>query len=104
MLGESRSLVVLCRAFRAKIRKGEFPNLEVKKIPKAVLSRCEWGKDDYSLEIKALPADSDAANEPAGDAERPVKGKLSGAKTLRRKAAAARSGVSQPALFGREDE
>jgi adenine-specific DNA-methyltransferase len=27
----------------------------VKKIPKAVLSRCEWGKDDYSLKVENLP-------------------------------------------------
>jgi adenine-specific DNA-methyltransferase len=44
----------MCGAFRVK-NLDEFPNLTVKKIPKAVLSRCEWGKDDYSLEIKSLP-------------------------------------------------
>ena len=27
----------------------------MKKIPKAVLKKCEWGHDDYSLEIKNLP-------------------------------------------------
>jgi hypothetical protein len=27
-----------------------------KKIPKAVLAKCEWGHDDYSLEIQNLPA------------------------------------------------
>jgi hypothetical protein len=27
----------------------------IKKIPKAVLSRCEWGKDDYSLKVENLP-------------------------------------------------
>ena len=27
----------------------------MKKLPKAVLSRCEWGKDDYSLKVKNLP-------------------------------------------------
>ena len=32
--------------------------MTVKEIPKAVLSRCEWGKDDYSLEIKNLPMKS----------------------------------------------
>jgi len=31
------------------------PNLTLKKIPKAVLHRCEWGKDDYSLAIANLP-------------------------------------------------
>jgi len=53
-VGESRSLLVMCGAFRVK-NLDEFPNLTVKKIPKAVLSRCEWGHDDYSLEIAALP-------------------------------------------------
>jgi len=53
-VGPGRSLLVMCGAFRAK-NLDEFPNLTVKKIPKAVLNRCEWGKDDYSLEIKHLP-------------------------------------------------
>jgi len=53
-VGEERSLLVLCGAFRVK-NLDAFPNLTVKKIPKAVLSRCEWGKDDYSLEIAHLP-------------------------------------------------
>jgi len=53
-VGEGRSLLVMCGAFRAGHLE-EFPNLTVKKIPKAVLTRCEWGKDDYSLEIQNLP-------------------------------------------------
>jgi adenine-specific DNA-methyltransferase len=53
-VGESRSPLVMCGAFRVKSI-DEFPNLTMKKIPKAVLSRCEWGHDDYSLEIKNLP-------------------------------------------------
>lgn len=53
-VGPERSLLVLCKAFRAR-KLEEFANLTVKKIPKAVLSKCEWGKDDYSLEIKNLP-------------------------------------------------
>ncbi len=44
---------MLCTAFRAK--PDRYPNLTVKKIPKAVLSRCEWGKDDYSLHVENLP-------------------------------------------------
>ena len=27
----------------------------MKKIPKAVLKKCEWGHDDYSLEVENLP-------------------------------------------------
>ncbi len=43
----------MCGAFRVK-NLDDFSNLTVKKIPKAVMNRCEWGKDDYSLEIKNL--------------------------------------------------
>jgi adenine-specific DNA-methyltransferase len=51
-VGSERSLLVLCPAFRGK---GDFPNLTVRKIPKQVLSRCEWGHDDYSLQVENLP-------------------------------------------------
>lgn len=53
-VGENRSLLVCCSAFRVK-DVSQFPNLTIKKIPKIVLNRCEWGRDDYSLEIKNLP-------------------------------------------------
>ncbi|MBI5899809.1 MAG: site-specific DNA-methyltransferase [Rhodocyclales bacterium] len=52
-VGPDRSLLVLCTAFRAKV--DAYPNLTVKKIPKQVLSRCEWGHDDYSLQVENLP-------------------------------------------------
>ena len=52
-VGGDRSLLVVCSAFRG--RKEGYTNLTVKKIPKAVLSRCEWGKDDYSLKVENLP-------------------------------------------------
>ena len=51
-VGPERSLLVLCTAFRGK---GDYPNITVKKIPKQVLSRCEWGHDDYSLRVENLP-------------------------------------------------
>jgi adenine-specific DNA-methyltransferase len=54
-VGDKRTLLVVCCAFRCK-NLDAFPNLTVKKVPKAVLSKCEWGKDDYSLEVKNLPA------------------------------------------------
>lgn len=53
-VGADRSLLVCCAAFRVK--EGSFPNLTLKKIPKAVLHRCEWDHDDYSLRISNLPA------------------------------------------------
>jgi adenine-specific DNA-methyltransferase len=52
-VGSSRSLLVLCSAFRGK--SDRFPNLTIKKIPNAVLKRCEWGHDDYSLRVENLP-------------------------------------------------
>jgi adenine-specific DNA-methyltransferase len=52
-VGQERTLLVLCTAFRA--RADQFSNLTVKKIPKAVLSRCEYGHDDYSLQVENLP-------------------------------------------------
>ncbi|HUW36812.1 MAG TPA: site-specific DNA-methyltransferase [Rhodocyclaceae bacterium] len=51
-VGTERSLLVLCPAFRGR---GDYPNVTVKKIPKQVLSRCEWGHDDYSLRVENLP-------------------------------------------------
>lgn len=70
-VGEDRSLLVMCGAFRVKDPE-EFPNLTVKKIPKAVLARCEWGRDDYSLEIKNLPLkiETELVAKPRSKAER----------------------------------
>ena len=52
-VGPERSLLVACSAFHG--RKEGYRNLTVKKIPKAVLTRCEWGHDDYSLKVENLP-------------------------------------------------
>lgn len=52
-VGSERSLLVCCKAFSKGNAK--LPNLTVKKIPKAVLDKCEYGHDDYSLNVKNLP-------------------------------------------------
>ncbi|CUW39879.1 putative DNA methylase N-4/N-6 domain protein [Magnetospirillum sp. XM-1] len=52
-VGEERSLLVCCKAFNAKPE--AFANLTVNKIPQTVLRKCEWGKDDYSLNVANLP-------------------------------------------------
>jgi adenine-specific DNA-methyltransferase len=52
-VGDHRSLLICCGAFRVKA--DEFPNLTLKKIPRTVLNKCEWGKDDYSLNVQNLP-------------------------------------------------
>lgn len=52
-VGDERTLLVCCKAFRANA--DSFPNLTIKKIPQAVLRKCEWGHDDYSLNVTNLP-------------------------------------------------
>jgi adenine-specific DNA-methyltransferase len=58
-VGDHRSLLVLCRSWRGNAE--QWPNLTLKKVPNAVLGRCEFGKDDYSLQVAALPAAADHA-------------------------------------------
>jgi adenine-specific DNA-methyltransferase len=52
-VGSERSLLVLCSAYRGNTDR--WPNLTVKKIPNHIRSRCEWGHDDYSLNVENLP-------------------------------------------------
>lgn len=57
-VGTDRTLLICCAAYRgvtADKATERFPNLTIKKIPKMVLERCEWGHDDYSLNIANLP-------------------------------------------------
>jgi adenine-specific DNA-methyltransferase len=84
-IGPQRSLLVCCSAFRTKAE--AFPNLTLTKIPQAVLDRCEWGKDDYSLNVANLPqmAPAEPARIPSGNGSR-----------------AARRARDQMALFGAE--
>jgi len=67
-VGSEQSLLVCCAAFHgvtAAKASERWPNLTLKKIPKMVLSRCEWGQDDYSLNVANLPM---AKPEPPSDA------------------------------------
>lgn len=52
-VGDERTLLVCCKAFRANA--DAFPNLTIRKIPQAVLRKCEWGRDEYSLNVANLP-------------------------------------------------
>lgn len=65
-VGEERTLMVCCAAFHgvnAARASERWPNITLKKIPKMVLSRCEWGHDDYSLNVANLPmAKTDPVN------------------------------------------
>ncbi|XZE21592.1 hypothetical protein SH449x_001495 [Pirellulaceae bacterium SH449] len=93
-VGSQRSLLICCSAYRVK-KLDDFPNLTLKKIPLAVMSKCEWGKDDYSLEIKALPA----APERSSDEFTQVIKDQPKSKRQARKAMS-----QQPMLFGLEED
>jgi adenine-specific DNA-methyltransferase len=60
-VGEERSLLVCCMAYEAA--GDSLMNLTVKKIPRVVLDRCEWGRDDYSLKIAVLPLQDEEPEE-----------------------------------------
>ena len=70
-VGPERSLLICCSAFRCN--PDRFPNLTIKKIPKAVLKKCEWGHDDYSLEVENLPVWNDEGGMMNDEEEMPVK-------------------------------
>lgn len=66
-VGTEQSLLVCCAAFHgvtAAKASERWPNLTLKKIPKMVLSRCEWGHDDYSLNVANLPMAQIEKSEP----------------------------------------
>ena len=51
---DGESLLICCTAFQKECRSA-FPNITIKKIPQMLLGRCEFNKDDYSLNIVELP-------------------------------------------------
>lgn len=58
----SESLLICCKSF-AKGCTGRHSNITIKKIPQMLLGRCEFGKEDYSLNIINLPHDEVAFND-----------------------------------------
>ncbi len=56
------SLLICCKSFQQECR-SRFGNITIKKIPQMLLGRCEFGKDDYSLNIVNLPTDEDNTTE-----------------------------------------
>ena len=98
-VGSDQSLLVCCAAFHgvSAARASErWPNLTLKKIPKMVLARCEWGHDDYSLNVANLPiaenAESAEERGPATDA------------AARKTKKSATTNAGQGGLFGENEE
>jgi len=73
-VGPDRTLKVVCKAFSGVKGggAGPFPNLTIAKIPKAVMAKCEWGRDDYSLKIRELPMPEPATPASGHDAAGPA--------------------------------
>ena len=52
------NLLICCSAFVGN--KNAFPNITVKKIPSAILKKCEWGREGYPLNLsKYTPKEED---------------------------------------------
>lgn len=96
-VGASRSLLICCSAWRgitADQVAERFPNLSLKKIPKMILKRCEWGHDDYSLNVANLPM-AEEEPEPRSSENQPA----AKTKPVKRKSAV----ENQGGLFDGED-
>ena len=60
------SLLIACKAFQRECL-NRHANISIKKIPHMLLGRCEFGREDYSLNIVQVPveeAPDEVANEP----------------------------------------
>ncbi|MDD4190634.1 MAG: site-specific DNA-methyltransferase [Mangrovibacterium sp.] len=55
---QQESLLICCKAFQPECE-NRYANISIKKIPHVLLGKCEFGKDDYSLNIINLPEDED---------------------------------------------
>jgi adenine-specific DNA-methyltransferase len=71
-VGDNRTLLICCKAFMvsdyktcevSKTSQVSFGNLTIKKIPQAILNKCEWDHDDYSFSLNVLPDDVSEALE-----------------------------------------
>lgn len=52
------SLLICCKSFQ-NICSDRYENITIKKIPSSLLGRCEFGRDDYSLNVDATIASSE---------------------------------------------
>lgn len=59
---EGEYLIIACKSFETGLDK-LYPNITIKKIPQMLLSRCEFGKDNYNLNIVNPPVYEDEEEE-----------------------------------------
>ncbi|WP_300227814.1 site-specific DNA-methyltransferase [uncultured Bacteroides sp.] len=65
-MSEEESLLICCTAYQ-KEAKSRHGNITVKKIPKMLLGRCAFDKDNYNFNIVAAPAIDDIEDELEND-------------------------------------
>lgn len=53
-MAEDETLLICCTSFQRECKQA-FNNISIKKIPQMLLGRCEFDKDDYSLNIISAP-------------------------------------------------
>ena len=66
-IADTQSLLICASAFQLGI-KNNFPNIKLRKIPQSVLSKCEYGAENYNLNVVERP-DFDETEEDFEDAE-----------------------------------
>lgn len=72
-VGPERTLLVCCGAHMAGADElAGLERLTVKKIPQAVLHKCEWDHDDYSLNVASLPQADPAPADDDAEAQAPA--------------------------------
>jgi adenine-specific DNA-methyltransferase len=87
------SLLICCKSFQ-KACEDMYANITVRKIPNMLLGRCEFGKDDYSLNVSNLPWQTEVEM----PAEDPANGRSKGEKSKKP------SLKNQQGLFDKEGE
>jgi adenine-specific DNA-methyltransferase len=86
------SLLICCKSFQEACE-SRYENITVKKIPNMLLGRCEFGKEDYSLNITEVPLATDDAYEDVSTVE-----------TTSRKEKKKLGAKSQPGLFDEKED
>ena len=56
---DNESLLICCKSYQEEC-KDKYDNITIKKIPQSILNNCEYGRDDYSLNVEeVLEVDED---------------------------------------------
>jgi adenine-specific DNA-methyltransferase len=62
---DDESLLICCKSYQ-KVCENKYHNITIKKIPNMLLGRCEFGKEDYSMNIIDMPSGDEPEFVPAG--------------------------------------